>query len=221
MKRDRKGNSACWRPTRMTGERRSPTCASSDCCRTPSTSSMCAGAEDYKSAFFRFMNVLVKRCKEPLIPSGGEHGGLAGVSSSVHCLGRSWPASQDTVLCLPKSYIARSCITGSSCLARGLGARGRVRHHSGVQTQGPDQGHSGVRFHLSYLVKVLCGCRNANFNVLLDTFSISCDYVVSGRLSGPSAVLGDAGEHREGVLQPSCKPLLSSQFQELEASCSC
>ena len=63
---------------------------------------------------------------------------------------------------------------------------------------------------------MLCGCENANFNVLLDAFS-DIDYVVSGEAERTLVLCLVMLVNTKGVLQPSCKPLLSSQFQELEA----
>ncbi|XP_055414700.1 TPR and ankyrin repeat-containing protein 1 isoform X2 [Bubalus kerabau] len=176
---------------------------------------VCRNPEDYKRRFFRFMNVLVKRCKEPLIPSIGNTVALLEFQF-IHCGAVLARLSKNAVLCLPKSYIALLHYW-EFLFSKKDREPGDV--FAIIQEYRPKDLTRAIqefRFHLSYLVKVLCGCENANFNVLLDAFS-DIDYVVSGEAERTLVLCLVMLVNTKGVLQPSCKPLLSSQFQELEA----
>ncbi|XP_008582190.1 PREDICTED: TPR and ankyrin repeat-containing protein 1 [Galeopterus variegatus] len=170
--------------------------------------------EDYKRLFFRFMNVLVKRCKEPLIPSIGSTVALLEFQF-VHCgvvLARLW---KNAILCLPKSYIALLHYW-EFLFSRKDKELGDV--FSIIQEYKPKDVTRAIqdfRFHLSYLVKVLCGYENVNFNVLLDAFS-EIDYVVSGEAERTLVLCLVMLVNAKEVLQPYCKPLLYRHFQELE-----
>ncbi|XP_029097639.1 TPR and ankyrin repeat-containing protein 1 isoform X3 [Monodon monoceros] len=176
---------------------------------------VCRNPEDYKRRFFRFMNVLVKRCKEPLIPSIGNTVALLEFQF-IHCgavLARLW---KNAVLCLPKSYIALLHYW-EFLFSKKDREPGDV--FAIIQEYRPKDVTRAIqdfRFHLSYLVKVLCGRENKNFNVLLDAFS-EIDYLVSGEAERTLVLCLVMLVNTEGVLQPSCKPLLSSHFQEIEA----
>ncbi|XP_069331603.1 TPR and ankyrin repeat-containing protein 1 [Eulemur rufifrons] len=170
--------------------------------------------EDYKRLFFRFMNVLVKRCKEPLVPSIGNTVALLEFQF-VHCgvvLARLW---KNAILCLPKSYIALLHYW-EFLFSKKDKEFGDV--FSIIQEYKPKDVTRAIqdfRFHLSYLVKVLCGCENVQFNVLLDAFSeINC--VVSGEAERTLVLCLVMLVNAEEVLQPSCKPLLYRHFQEIE-----
>ncbi|KAM4842474.1 TPR and ankyrin repeat-containing protein 1 isoform 3-T3 [Thomomys bottae] len=170
--------------------------------------------EDYKRLFFRFMNVLIKRCKEPLIPSIGNTVALLEFQF-VHCgvvLVRLW---KNSVLCLPKSYIALLHYWEflSSKKDKEFGDVFSI-----IQEYKPKDVNRAIqdfRFHLSYLVKVLCGYENVNFNVLLDAFG-EIDYVVSGEAERALVLCLVMLVNAEEVLQPFCKPLLYRHFQEIE-----
>ncbi|XP_047387864.1 TPR and ankyrin repeat-containing protein 1 isoform X2 [Sciurus carolinensis] len=170
--------------------------------------------EDYKRLFFRFMNVLIKRCKEPLIPSIGNTVALLEFQF-IHCgvvLARLW---KNAILCLPKSYIALLHYW-EFLFSKKDKELGDV--FSIIQDYKPKDVTRAIqdfRFHLSYLVKVLCGYENANFNVLLDAFS-EIDYVVSGEAERTLVLCLVMLVNAEEVLQPFCKPLLYRHFQEIE-----
>ncbi|XP_073930258.1 TPR and ankyrin repeat-containing protein 1 isoform X3 [Castor canadensis] len=170
--------------------------------------------EDYKRLFFRFMNVLIKRCKEPLIPSIGNTVALLEFQF-IHCgvvLARLW---KNAVLCLPKSYIALlhywEFLTSKK--DKELGDIFSI-----IQEYKPKDVARAIqdfRFHLSYLVKVLCGYENVNFNVLLDAFS-EIDFVVSGEAERTLVLCLVMLVNAEEVLQPFCKQLLYRHFEEIE-----
>ncbi|XP_023368914.1 TPR and ankyrin repeat-containing protein 1 [Otolemur garnettii] len=169
--------------------------------------------EDYKRLFFRFMNVLVKRCKEPLIPSIGNTVALLEFQF-IHCgvvLARLW---KNAILCLPKSYIALLHYW-EFLFSKKDKDFGDV--FSVIQEYKPKDVTRAIqdfRFHLSYLVKVLCGYENMHFNVLLDAFS-EIDCVVSGEAER-TVVLCLVMLVNAEFLRPSCKPLLYRHFQEIE-----
>ncbi|XP_037703012.1 TPR and ankyrin repeat-containing protein 1 [Choloepus didactylus] len=172
--------------------------------------------EDCKRLFFRFMNVLVKRCKEPLIPSIGNTVALLEFQF-VHCgvvLARLW---KNTILCLPKSYIALLHYW-EFLFSKKDKKPGDV--FSIIQEYKPKDVTRAIqdfRFHLSYLVKVLCGYENVNFSVLLDAFG-DIDCVVSGEAERTLVLCLVMLVNAEQVLQPYCKPLLYRHFQEIETS---
>lgn len=151
-----KGNSACWRPARMTGVRRSPTCCFIRLLQDSIHQFyVCRSPRELQEALFPLHECPGQRCKEPLIPASGTRWPCWSLSLST---AGGLAASPECRL-VPPEELTRAPHYWSSCLAEGPGAGDVFRHHSGVQTQGPDQGHSGVRFHLSCLVKgLLCGC---------------------------------------------------------------
>nr|XP_058146756.1 TPR and ankyrin repeat-containing protein 1 isoform X2 [Dasypus novemcinctus] len=170
--------------------------------------------EDYKRLFFRFMNVLVKRCKEPLIPSIGNAVALLEFQF-VHCgvvVARLW---RNTILCLPKSYIALLHYWEFlfSKKDKELGdIFSIIQEYKPQDVTGAAQ---DFRFHLSYLVKVLCGHENENFNVILDAFG-EIDYVLSGEAERTLVLCLVMLVNAKQVLQPFCKSLLYRHFQEIE-----
>ncbi|XP_039699307.1 TPR and ankyrin repeat-containing protein 1 isoform X2 [Pteropus medius] len=171
--------------------------------------------ENCKKLFFRFMNVLVKRCTEPLIPSIGNTVALLEFQF-IHCgavLARLW---NNAILRLPKSYIALLHYWEFLFSKKGK-ELGNV--FSIIQEYKPKDVARAIRdfrFHLSYLVKVLCGYENVNFNVLLDAFG-DIDYVVSGEAERTLVLCLVMLVNTEEVLQPFCKTLLRSHFQEIES----
>ncbi|XP_004676694.1 PREDICTED: TPR and ankyrin repeat-containing protein 1 [Condylura cristata] len=171
--------------------------------------------ENYKRLFFRFMNVLVKRCKEPLIPSIGNTVALLELQF-VHCGVVLARLCKNATLCLPKSYIALLHYW-EFLLSKKDKQLGDV--FAIIQEYKPrdlSRAIQNFRFHLSYLVKVLCGYENRHFNVLLDAFS-EIDYVVSGEAERTLVLCLVMLVNAEEVLQSSCKPCLYCHFQEMEA----
>ncbi|XP_039093158.1 TPR and ankyrin repeat-containing protein 1 [Hyaena hyaena] len=170
--------------------------------------------EDFKRLFFRFMNVLVKRCKEPLIPSIGNTVALLEFQF-LHCGVVLARLRKNTILCLPKSYLALLHYWEFlfSRKDRELGEVFCI-----VQEYKPKDVARAIqdfRFHLSYLVKVLCGRENVNFNVLLDAFG-EIDCVVSGEAERTLVLCLVMLVNAEELLQPYCKPLLYRHFQEIQ-----
>ncbi|KAM9187432.1 TPR and ankyrin repeat-containing protein 1 [Dugong dugon] len=170
--------------------------------------------ENYKRLFFRFMNVLVKRCKEPLIPSIANTVALLELQY-VHCgavLARLW---KNTILCLPKSYISLLHYWEFLCSKKD---KEPVDVFAIIQEFKPKEVTRAIqhfRFHLSYLAEVLCGHKNVNFNVLLDAFD-DIDCVVSGEAERTLVLCLVMLVNAKGILKPHCKRLLCSHFQEIE-----
>uniref|UniRef100_A0A8C0ZEZ8 Tetratricopeptide repeat and ankyrin repeat containing 1 n=1 Tax=Cyanistes caeruleus TaxID=156563 RepID=A0A8C0ZEZ8_CYACU len=135
--------------------------------------------ENCKRFFFRFMNVLIKKCTRYLIPSIGNTVMLLEFQY-ILCCAVLMRLSKNITLCLPKSYIA--LLHYWEFLFR------RKDHYkelkdtfSIIQEYRPKDTNSAVyyfRTHLCYLAEVLCGV-HGRFNVLLDAFS-DPDCVTSG-----------------------------------------
>ncbi|XP_023410615.2 TPR and ankyrin repeat-containing protein 1 isoform X1 [Loxodonta africana] len=171
--------------------------------------------ENYKRLFFRFMNVLVKRCKEPLIPGIGNTVALL-ETQFVHCgavLARLW---KNAVLCLPRSYISLLHYWEFLCSKKGKEPRDVFSIIQEYKPKDTTRAIQNFRFHLSYLVKVLCGEENENFNVLLDAFG-EIDYVVSGEAERTLVLCLVMLVNTEGILLQTCRPLLCRHFQEIES----
>ncbi|MEJ1285862.1 tetratricopeptide repeat and ankyrin repeat containing 1 [Cricetulus griseus] len=170
--------------------------------------------EDYKRLFFRFINVLIRRCKTPLVPNITNTVVLLELQF-IHCgavLARLW---KNAVLCLPKSYIALLHFW-EFLFSKKDKETGDV--FSIIQEYKPKDVARVIRdlrFHLSFLVKVLCGYENMNFNILLDAFS-EIDCVVSGEAERTLVLCLVMLVNAEEVLQPFCKPLLYRRFREIQ-----
>ncbi|XP_074055410.1 TPR and ankyrin repeat-containing protein 1 isoform X3 [Macrotis lagotis] len=173
--------------------------------------------EDCKRLFFRFMNVLVRRCKEPLLPTIGHTLALLEFQF-VHCgavLVRLWKGA---ALRLPRSYISLihfwDYLFGKRDEGKELGNVFTI-----IQDYKPkDTGHAirDFRFHLAYLARVLCGCENGNFNVLLDAFR-DVGHVASGEAERAIVLCLVMLINIGAVVRPCCKPILCHYFPEIEA----
>ncbi|XP_019393683.1 PREDICTED: TPR and ankyrin repeat-containing protein 1 isoform X1 [Crocodylus porosus] len=137
--------------------------------------------EECKWLFFRFMNVLVKKCIDPLIPSIGNTVMLLEFQY-ILCCAVLMRLCKDVNLCLPKSYLA--LLHYWEFLFRiKKDQHKEVRDtFSIIQDYRPKDINKAVRqfkFHLSYVAEVLCGAQSKDFNVLVDAFG-DPDYVTSG-----------------------------------------
>ncbi|KAM5280423.1 TPR and ankyrin repeat-containing protein 1 isoform 2-T2 [Ctenodactylus gundi] len=170
--------------------------------------------EDYKKLFFRFMNVLIQRCKEPLIPSIGNTVALLEFQF-IHCsvvLARLW---KNAILCLPKSYIALLHYWEFLFSKKDKEFGDMFSIAQEYKPKDVTRAAQDFRFHLSYLVRVLCGYENMNFNVLLDAFS-EIEYVASGEAERTLVLCLVMLVNAEEFLQPFCKSLLCRHFREIE-----
>ncbi|XP_053914940.1 TPR and ankyrin repeat-containing protein 1 isoform X2 [Cuculus canorus] len=135
--------------------------------------------ENCKRFFFRFMNVLVKKCTRYLIPSIGNTVMLLEFQY-VLCCAVLMRLSKNIIFCFPKSYIA--LIHYWEFLFRSKDHNKEIRDtFSIIQEYRPKDSYVAVqefRFHLCYLAEVLCGV-HGRFNVLLDAFE-DRDCITSG-----------------------------------------
>ncbi|NXT76911.1 TRNK1 protein, partial [Zapornia atra] len=135
--------------------------------------------ENCKRFFFRFMNVLVKKCTRYLIPSIGNTVMLLEFQY-ILCCAVLMRLSKNITLCFPKSYIA--LIHYWEFLFRSKDHSKELRDtFSIIQEYRPKDAYVAVqnfRFHLCYLAEVLCGV-HGKFNVLLDAFE-DPDLITSG-----------------------------------------
>ncbi|NXM78890.1 TRNK1 protein, partial [Serilophus lunatus] len=135
--------------------------------------------ENCKRFFFRFMNVLIKKCTRYLIPSIGNTVMLLEFQY-ILCCAVLMRLSKNTILCLPKSYIA--LLHYWEFLFRSKDHNKELKDtFSIIQEYRPKDTYVAVqnfRFHLCYLSEVLCGV-HGRFNVLLDAFS-DPDCITSG-----------------------------------------
>ncbi|NXI89977.1 TRNK1 protein, partial [Psophia crepitans] len=135
--------------------------------------------ENCKRFFFRFMNVLVKKCTRYLIPSIGNTVMLLEFQY-ILCCAVLMRLSKNITLCFPKSYIA--LIHYWEFLFRSKDHNKELKDtFSIIQEYRPKDVYVAVqnfRFHLCYLAEVLCGV-HGRFNVLLDAFE-DPDRITSG-----------------------------------------
>ncbi|XP_033917853.1 TPR and ankyrin repeat-containing protein 1 [Melopsittacus undulatus] len=135
--------------------------------------------ENCKRFFFRFMNVLVKKCTRYLIPSIGNTVMLLEFQY-ILCCAVLMRLSKNITLCFPKSYIA--LIHYWEFLFKSKDRSKEPRDtFSIIQEYRPKDTYVAVQkfmFHLYYLAEVLCGV-HGRFNVLLDAFE-DPDCITSG-----------------------------------------
>ncbi|NXF80610.1 TRNK1 protein, partial [Sclerurus mexicanus] len=135
--------------------------------------------ENCKRFFFRFMNVLIKKCTRYLIPSIGNTVMLLEFQY-ILCCAVLMRLSKNITLCLPKSYIA--LLHYWEFLFRSKDHNKELKDtFSIIQDYRPKDAYVAVqnfRFHLCYLAEVLCGIHE-RFDVLLDAFK-DPDCITSG-----------------------------------------
>ncbi|XP_067417029.1 TPR and ankyrin repeat-containing protein 1 isoform X2 [Emydura macquarii macquarii] len=173
--------------------------------------------EECKWMFFRFMNVLVKKCIEPLIPSIGNTVMLLEFQY-ILCCAVQMRLCKNITLCLPKSYIA--LFHYWEFLFRKKDQNKEVRDmFSIIQEYKPKDTNEAMKefkFHLLYVAKVLCGAKNRNFNVLLDAFrDPGC--IASGEAERTMVLCLVMLVNADQVLSPRCKSFLREHFPEIKA----
>lgn len=135
--------------------------------------------ENCKRFFFRFMNVLIKKCTRYLIPSIGNTVMLLEFQY-ILCCAVLMRLAKNITLCLPKSYIA--LLHYWEFLFRHKDHYKELKDtFSIIQEYRPQDTNAAVyyfRSHLCYLAEVLCGV-HGRFNVLLDAFG-DPDCITSG-----------------------------------------
>ncbi|NWX84042.1 TRNK1 protein, partial [Nothoprocta pentlandii] len=172
--------------------------------------------EDCKWLFFRFMNVLIRKCTTYLIPSIQNTVTLLEFQYILSCavLMRLF---KHITLCLPKSYIALihfwDFLLGSRDHNKELGDTFSI-----IQEYRPKDIYAAgqnFRFHLRYLAEVLCGVYG-NFNVLMDAFE-DLDCVTSGEAERSVVLCLVMLLNADQVHNSKCKPLLSQHFPNIRA----
>lgn len=168
--------------------------------------------EECKWLFYRFMNVLVKKCVNPLIPSIGNTVALLEFQFNL-CCGVLMRLCKNMTLCLPKSYIALFHYWDF------LFVRGN--HYkdftfSVIQEYRPEDTQQAVkqfRVHLMYLADVLC--KYENFNVLLDAFS-DLDFITSGEAERTVVLCLVMWVNADQVLSYRYKKILAKHFPTIK-----
>uniref|UniRef100_A0A803YC89 Tetratricopeptide repeat and ankyrin repeat containing 1 n=1 Tax=Meleagris gallopavo TaxID=9103 RepID=A0A803YC89_MELGA len=172
--------------------------------------------ESCKRLFFRFMNVLVKKCTRYLIPSIGNTVMLLEFQYII-CCAVLMRLNKNVTLCLPKSYIA--LVHYWDFLFRNKGrSKEFTETFSIIQDYRPKDTHvaeQNFRFHLCYLAKILCGVHE-NFSVLLDAFE-DPDCVTSGEAERTLVLSLVMILNADQVQNSMCKYLLSQLFPEMKA----
>ncbi|NXS96713.1 TRNK1 protein, partial [Jacana jacana] len=172
--------------------------------------------ENCKRFFFRFMNVLVKKCTRYLIPSIGNTVMLLEFQY-VLCCAVLMRLSKNMTLCFPRSYIA--LIHYWEFLFRSKDRTKELKDtFSIIQEYRPKDAYVAVqnfRFHLCYLTEVLCGVYG-KFNVLLDAFE-DPDCVTSGEAERTVVLCLVMLLNADQVQNPKYRSLLCHHFPEIEA----
>nr|XP_006124073.1 TPR and ankyrin repeat-containing protein 1 isoform X2 [Pelodiscus sinensis] len=172
--------------------------------------------EDCKRMFFRFMNVLVKKCIEPLIPSIGNTVMLLEFQY-ILCCAVLMRLCKNITLCLPKSYIALfhywEFLFRKSQNKEVRDTFSIIQEYKSKDT---NEAIKVFKFHLLYVAEVLCGAKNRNFNVLLDTFE-DPDFITSGEAERAVVLCLVMIVNADQVLRPRCKSLLHEHFPEIKA----
>ncbi|XP_063308114.1 TPR and ankyrin repeat-containing protein 1 [Pelobates fuscus] len=133
-----------------------------------------------KKYFYRFMNVIVKRCVEPLIPNIGNTVMLLEFQC-ILCFAVLMRFEPNIQVLLPKSYL--SILQHWEFMFKRKGNRGWQKDTYSIlwnfHPRDVRLTTRQFRHHLYYLGSVLCGEENQEFNVLLDAFS-DIDCISSG-----------------------------------------
>ncbi|NXP82534.1 TRNK1 protein, partial [Ramphastos sulfuratus] len=173
--------------------------------------------ENCKSFFFRFMNVLVKKCTNYLIPSIGNTVMLLEFQY-ILCCAVLMRLSKNITLCFPKSYIA--LIHYWEFLFRSKDHKKEYRDtFSIIQDYRPKDVWVAVqkfKFHLCYLTKVLCGVYG-NFDVLLDAFE-NVDYITSGEAERTVVLCLVMLLNADQVQSSTCRFFLHQHFPKIKAA---
>ncbi|XP_075068730.1 TPR and ankyrin repeat-containing protein 1 isoform X2 [Mixophyes fleayi] len=171
-----------------------------------------------KRYFYRFMNLLVKKCVEPLIPNIGNTVMLLEFQF-ILCSAILMRLGKDTTVVLPKSYI--SILHYWQFM---FGKKGSLKDtYSILWEYRPNNvwqlvGH--FRHHLYYLAAVLSGQEKEEFNVLLDAFSC-IDCIVSGEAERTLVLWLVMMVNLTGVVNENAKPILRKHIPNIQNKLKC
>ncbi|XP_069469300.1 TPR and ankyrin repeat-containing protein 1 isoform X2 [Ambystoma mexicanum] len=173
--------------------------------------------ENCKQHFYRFMNVLVKKCPVIVIPDIGNTVLLLEFQFVI-CCAVLMRLQKKLIVCLPKSYIA--LIHYWEFMFGRKNRETLIKDTFSILWEyTPKDVRSAVkefRNHLYYLAKVLCGEENKLFNVILDAFR-DLDYLVSGEAERTVVLCLVMLVNCGGALNKRAEPLLWRHFPEIKA----
>ncbi|XP_051878840.1 TPR and ankyrin repeat-containing protein 1-like isoform X2 [Pristis pectinata] len=166
-------------------------------------------------SFFRFMNVLVRRCVDPLVPS------IANTITVLEfqfilCCCVLMHLTKNTVFCLPRSFIAllhywNFMFKGQFKLTKPKNFFSIINEYKPKDV--PKVVHR-MKKHLSYLANVLCSEQNKDFNVLLDAFS-DPDYISSGEAERTAVLCLVMLINARQVLEPWAAEMIRRNFRKV------
>ncbi|XP_053570435.1 LOW QUALITY PROTEIN: TPR and ankyrin repeat-containing protein 1-like [Bombina bombina] len=172
--------------------------------------------EECKRYFFRFMNVFIKKCIEPLIPSIANTIMLLEFQF-ILCSAVLMRLYSNIRVLLPKSYLSL-LYHWEFMFGRNLIKNGRNDTHSILWEYAPkDLKHATRQFkhHLFYLAKVLCGEEEEQFNVILDAFN-DIDCISSGEAERTIVFCLVMMVNVEGVLEEESSYTLWKHFPVIQ-----
>ncbi|XP_077160160.1 TPR and ankyrin repeat-containing protein 1 isoform X2 [Paroedura picta] len=167
--------------------------------------------EECRWLFYRFMNVLVVKCIDPLIPSIRNTVTLLEFQFVLGCA-VLMRLCKNMTLCLPKSYI--SLFHYWDFLFRG--EYNKDFTYSVIQDYKPEDTKKAIKDfkkHLIYLAKVLCGYED--FSVLVDAFS-DPDYLTSGEAERTVVLCLVMLINADQVLSWESKMILAKHFPSIK-----
>ncbi|XP_068092636.1 TPR and ankyrin repeat-containing protein 1 isoform X2 [Hyperolius riggenbachi] len=165
-----------------------------------------------KRYFYRFMNLLVLKCAEPLIPNIGNTVMLLEFQFILCCA--VLMRFSDCVVLLPKSYI--SIFNYWDYMFKKMGSLKDI--YSILWEYSPknlDQVTRHFQHHLFYLARVLCGEENKDFNVILDAFKC-VDYISSGEAERTLVLCLVMMVNLAGVVSEKAKPILKQNIPQVQ-----
>ncbi|KAL8165574.1 UNVERIFIED_CONTAM: hypothetical protein K2H54_048288 [Gekko kuhli] len=170
--------------------------------------------EECRWLFYRFMNVLVVKCINPLIPSIRNTVALVEFQFVLGCA-VLMRLCKNMTLCLPKSYI--SLLHYWDFLFR-RGDHNKDFTYSVIQDYKPEDTKKAIKDfkkHLMYLADVLCGYED--FNVLVDAFG-DPDYITSGEAERTVVLCLVMLINADQVLSWKYKMILAEHFPAIRES---
>ncbi|XP_042328665.1 TPR and ankyrin repeat-containing protein 1 isoform X2 [Sceloporus undulatus] len=169
--------------------------------------------EKCKWMFYRFMNVLVKKCTIPLIPSIGNTVTLLEFQFILGCA-VLMRLCRSMTLCLPKSYIALFHYW-DFLFTRGERQKEVFTIIQDYKPQDTKRAIQEFKFHLRYLADVLC--KYEKFNVLQDAFD-DPDSLISGEAERTVVLCLVMFVNADQLLGWQYKSILSDLFPVLRES---
>ncbi|NWU99885.1 TRNK1 protein, partial [Upupa epops] len=172
--------------------------------------------ENCRRFFFRFMNVLVKKCTSYLIPSIANKMMLLEFQY-VLCCTVLMRLCKNITVCFPKSYLALLHYWEFLFRSKDHGKESKSTF-SIIQEYRPKDVHVAVhnfKLHLCYLSEVLCGV-HGKFNVLLDAF-MDPNCIASGEAERTVVLSLVMLLNVDQVQNSTSIPYLIHHFPEIEA----